>query len=666
MAEYGTDTSTPDESQSRIQLLDSLASWLESRWHTAEQARRERDPFTYKAMRQINAEYDPDVLADLAQTPTSTLFLPLADLKRVTASAKLKQAFTSGHVPPFAMSATPDPVLPVDVARTVAGRVGLKVRMLIQQTQGRLLMDEVAMANIREAANEDVQIELRREAGARAKRNERTIEDALVDAEYVRALNIAIDDGTSFDGGFVRIVPRIERRIEHSPDGPKVVERLVEHAQAEHPMHIYPQPGIESTQEGYIFVWRQYTRDEMNGFRTVPGVRTDKLDKVLARQGDRSMSGEAEANEAVKEILERKGPDRDSHNDRFIMRNYYGGVRGKDLREWGYEESYGKADFADEEAVEVQAWVCEGEVIKVAINDHPLRMKPIFMWKFRDIPHAFWGKGVLEIVRPMERGFLSQIRNIMNNQAIASGPQVVVNVSSIKNETDPTKMRPWMIWETTNDPYGAQLPPVTFNQPDSRAHELMAVATMFDNYADVMAGIPSYMGGDVDVKGAGRTAGGLHQIRTEAGALLGQSGSNIDAMNRDAILWFYTTWLMSNRIPKDDVGDVRVTVGGTAKLAEMEQNSHNLIGFLQATANEWDIGIIGAEGRRAMLSEVAKSLKVDFDSAVVPSKATSELVSMFGGEAPGQSSAPAPGGNNTAGQAPQSQPAGGPPPGGPQ
>ena len=268
-----------------------------------------------------------------------------------------------------------------------------------------------------------------------------------------------------------------------------------------------------------------------------------------------------------------------------------------------------------------------------------------------------------EILRPVEGAFLATIRHLQNNMAIASGPQVIVHSATVRNISDASQMQPWMIWETTNDPYGTQRPPVEFHQPDTRAHELMAVASFFDNYMDVMVGIPSYMGGDLDLKGAGRTAGGLHQLRTEAGVILQHSAASVDEMVRRYALWCFTTLLSTGRIPREDWGDVRVVGHGTAKLAEMEQNAHNIVQFLQVTANEWDIQIIGEEGRRAMLAEAAKSLKVNFESLIVPSKAQSQLSMMMPQPA---AALPAAGGGGGGGQAPQSQPAGGPQPGGPQ
>lgn len=656
------------EAPRQIMLLDALASDLMSKFDAAQRARRVRDESMLRSLQQVRAQYDEAMQAMLNRTTLAKTYFPAVDLKRATAFARLAQVFCGGTVPPFGMGATEDPVLPVNVGAMIRERIGPRAMAVVQQSQGQVLMDEAMMSWLREAVYLDVQNEIRREAEARAKRNERTIKDAMEEGGTIQALKASLDDGVTFDGGFLRVVPRMKPRMTYDETGPIVEERVVETVEAVHPLHVYPQPGIERIDEGYIFLWRRRNRAEMNEFFGVPGVRGDKLTRILARGGVERSSGEEEALERRKEVLERKSSEVEMAqvDDSWVVLNYYGTLRGRDLKQWGWEDVYGPASFGDEDAVECQAWLVDNEVIKVALNEHPLRLKPVFKWGFREVPHAFWSRGVPEILRPIEGAFLASIRLLQNNLAIGSGPQVVVNTASVRNDLDPSKMRPWMIWETTQDPYGQQRPVVDFYQPDTRAHELMAAATFFDNFMDVMVGIPSFYGGDVDVKGAGRTSSGLHQIRQEAGALLQHSAASVDEMIRQLAVWFFTTMLSEGRIRPEDQGDARITVFGTAKLAEMEQNAHNIVQFLQVTANPIDLEVLGIEGRRSLLIEAGKSLKLNFESLIVPGKAAVNIGYGLGAAPVGPGGGPPQVGGGGQGEAPQSQPAGGPPPGGQQ
>jgi hypothetical protein len=66
-------------------------------------------------------------------------------------------------------------------------------------------------------------------------------------------------------------------------------------------------------------------------------------------------------------------------------------------------------------------------------------------------------------------------------------------------------------------------------------------------------------------------------------------------------------------------GDVEVMAKGAVNLAVKETVNVRRIEFLNATANPFDIEIIGKDGRAAILREVAKGLQMPVDD-VVPSR----------------------------------------------
>ena len=666
-----------DKGELQLHFVDSLSSSLMQKWHEAQEAKNDRENNMLESMRQRAGKYSPQRMAEFAKIPTSTVYIPLVDLKCVTAHARIGEVY-AGKVFPFGLRATEDPELPPDVEQTVAERVGERTRQFIEVTRGQAAITPGYLSYLNEAVYQDIRIELRREARERAERNEDTLKDAIGKSNARMALSKFLNQFVTFDAAFLRIVPRIRVTMRHERD-PRTgevrtvpVDEVVETIEVEHPLHVYPEPGIEDLDDGYVFLWRRRTRYELMALYDVPGFRRDKLDEVLSgRQSPGGWTSTTAGLEDAKDYLERKGSTAlftgSETRDSFETMQYFGTVRGQDLMDWGYEESYGRADFGPEEAVEVQAWFIDGVTVRVSINDNPLRLKPIFKASFREVPGAFWGMGIPEVLRGVEKAYLATHRHLQNNLAIGSGPQMTVNTSMIRGDMDPTRLVPWGIWEVTQDPFGsATRSPVEFFQPDVMAHMFIQVASYYDSLADVMVGVPSYMGGDTDLKGAGRTAGGLHQIRQDAGTILRQSTRNVDMMLAKLVRWYYTTWQAEGRIPQEDQGDIDVNVLGTTKLAEAEQNSTSVMGLLQAAMNEYGYAAIGPEGVRVLFYEAAKSVKIDLESKVVPSRADA-VIGQSNDAAPipvGPQGAPAarPG----SGLAPQSQPAGGPPPGGEQ
>ena len=112
---------------------------------------------------------------------------------------------------------------------------------------------------------------------------------------------------------------------------------------------------------------------------------------------------------------------------------------------------------------------------------------------------------------------------------ISSGPQAEVNLERIPPNEDITQIHPWKIWQVTNDPLGSSSPAVRFTQPDDNANTLMAVYDKFSKLADDHSGIPAYVYGDLNVKGAGRTASGLSMLMGSAGKGIRQVVMHIDS-----------------------------------------------------------------------------------------------------------------------------------------
>ena len=202
---------------------------------------------------------------------------------------------------------------------------------------------------------------------------------------------------------------------------------------------------------------------------------------------------------------------------------------------------------------------------------------------------------------------------------IASGPQVEVNLERIPANEDITQLSPWKIWQTVNDPVGSTAPAIRFTQPESRAAELMGVYEKFSRLADDHSGIPAYVYGDLNVQGAGRTSSGLSMLMGAAGKGIRQVVMHIDSDIVKPIVERQFVYNMRYDPDESIKGDVEVVAKGAINLAVKETVNVRRIEFLNATANPFDIEIIGKDGRAAILREVAKGLQMPVDE-VVPSR----------------------------------------------
>jgi len=166
---------------------------------------------------------------------------------------------------------------------------------------------------------------------------------------------------------------------------------------------------------------------------------------------------------------------------------------------------------------------------------------------------------------------------------------------------------------------GSSSPAVRFTQPDDNANTLMGVYDKFSKLADDHSGIPSYVYGDLNVQGAGRTASGLSMLMGSAGKGIRQVVMHIDNDVIKPIV--HRQFVYNMRYDEDETikGDVEIMPKGAVNLAVKETVNVRRLEFLNATANEIDMNIVGVDGRAAILREVAKGLQMPVDD-IIPSR----------------------------------------------
>lgn len=322
--------------------------------------------------------------------------------------------------------------------------------------------------------------------------------------------------------------------------------------------------------------------------------------------------------EMQREEEERKYYTEMRPTDLFDALEFWGKVSGKMLREWGMD-----ATEVPDEAREYDAnvWLVGNYVVKAVLNYDPLGEKPYAKTSFIKTPGAFWGRGIPEIIEDLQNICNASARALVNNMAVASGPQVEVNLDRIPPNEDITQMYPWKIWQTLNDPLGSSAPAVRFNQPNDNANTLMAVYERFSRLADDHSGIPAYIYGDVDVRGAGRTASGLSMLMGSAGKGIRQVVMHIDNDVTKQVVKRQFVYNMRYDPDETIKGDAEIIPRGAVNLAVRETVNARRVEFLNATANPVDLEIIGVDGRAAILREIAKGLQMPVDD-IVPSRET--------------------------------------------
>ena len=606
------------EARQQSPIILGLAAHLRTCWDAAKIAKDPISDIMLKALRQRNGEYEPDKLTAIKKQGGSEVYMMLTEIKCRAAESWLRDILMDNGSPPWDIQPTPEPDLSPSVMEELKQAFAEQVLVTIQQTGQAPTKAE--MLELKEVVSQQFRFKIMQAAQNRVDKMKSKIEDQLTQGGWSDAFNEFITDLVTFPCAFIKgPIVRRQRYLKWvtSDNGRTVVEpgeRIAPEFERVSPFNIYPEPGITRLNDGYLFERHELSRQSLADLIGVPGYDEQAIRKALDMGPATTWINDSD--DSAREEEERKYYTEMRPTDVFDALEFWGKVSGAMLREWGMSE----AEVPDEaKEYDANVWMVGSMVIKAVLNYDPLGEKPYAKTSFIKTPGSFWGRSIPEIIEDLQNICNAAARALVNNMGIASGPQVEVNLERIPPNEDITQMHPWKIWQVLNDPLGSSAPAIRFSQPEDNASTLMAVYEKFSRLADDHSGIPSYIYGDTDVQGAGRTASGLSMLMGSAGKGIRQIVMHID---HDVVKPIMQRQFVYNMRYDDDEtikGDAQIVPRGAVNLAVKETTNVRRVEFLNATANEIDMGIIGPEGRAAILREIAKGLQMPVDE-VVPSR----------------------------------------------
>lgn len=609
-------------------VVMGLAAHVKACWVTARQAKEQTvEQRMFKSVRARRCEYEPDMLAKIRQQGGSEIYMALTSVKCRAAASWLRDVLLGqGQEKPWTLKATPVPTLPPTMVEQIRREATERIANMIQTTQTILPPDEVREMLM--AMKESTLQKLRDEASAKVSRMEAKMEDQLAEGGYATALDQFIDDLTTFPAAVMKgPVVRNKPRLGWVPVGAgqfeiEVRNELVLEWERVDPFMLYPSPSSTGVDDGYLIERHKLRQVQLEEMLGVEGYDDDAIRAVLDTYGRGGLQEWLMVDSSKADVEGRSTTAVMQNADRLIdALQFWGHVPGTMLREWG---------LSDEEVPDpakqyhCECWLIGSWVIKATINADPLGRKPYYKASYEEIPGAFWGNSVADLIRDCQDMCNSAARALANNMGVASGPQVWVNVDRVAEGEDITNIYPWKVWQVTSDQMGSTADPVKFFQPTSNVAELLAVFDKFTLLAEEYSGVPRYMTGDSNVGGAGRTASGMSMLMGNANKAIKQVVSNIDYNVTQPLLERQYYYNMRYSEDPELKGDVNIIARGANSLVAKEAAQVRRNEFLAATNNPVDMQIVGIEGRANLLREAAKALEMDPDK-IVPSTAKLKL-----------------------------------------
>lgn len=620
-AKADTESAEKDTEFDPRAFMDGLARYVRDCFDEAYRFKLKDERRFHEAMYARRGEYTPEKLRQIRQAGASEEYARIVANKSRILESWLKDIFLSQSERPWTISPTPEPSLAEDDM--------MRVRQQVNEMLGTLLAQGVAIdpARAQELLDEELSAATQRKrdlAERRAERMEKKIADQLAEGGFAQAFSDFITYLTTFPGAIFKgpIFRNRERIVWDSVEGthiPRIERKIVMEFEAPNPLNCYPAPGATTPQEGYFIEHITLTSKDLYDLIGLEGyseaaIRT-VLDRANATGGLRwidSARGAGIGGDEKNSSYTRTHDETASYID---VLEFHGPVRGADLIEWGLDD----VDLDPQGFYEATVWLIDDQVIKAILNDDPMGRRPYYKACYEEIPGQFWGYSLYDVLADVQGVANAAIRSLVNNMAIASGPQVVVNIDRLPPDTDITNLYPWKIWQVVDSQFSNKADPaINFYQPNTNVQDLVMVLERFYTLADDFSMIPRYMSGSDKISGPARTASGLSMLLDAANKGLKGIVQDIDQNVMTPLL---NQIFDHNMIYDDDdsiKGDAQVTARGVASLMQLETLRLRRNEFLQITANPIDSQIVGIEGRAAILREIAKGLGMDVNKIVPP------------------------------------------------
>ncbi|MFH2074329.1 MAG: hypothetical protein ABIJ57_03135 [Pseudomonadota bacterium] len=609
------------EANQNKSMVSNLAGHIRASFSSAYQAKATITERMLKCLRQREGIYEADIAALISESNGTNIYMMITDVKCRALESWLKDIMLPSGERPFKIEETDIPDIPPQIIEKAQMAFVQDYVGRIQAQTGTFDPNMVDQDDFREAAEKfkgEMMKMIRKQAKEDAEFIEDYVDDELTEGHWYDALSDVIEDFATYPTCFLE-GPIYRRRqvLQWKPvkgtlmSSVEVVEKVVKEWDRTDPFDVFPAAGAKTIQDGDLCLRKRFTRRDLDALRGTDGFDTDAINQVLEQYANgyrEYLSYDTEIANLHDRPNEFQDPE--GHIDGI---KFFGSIQGFELREWGMPIEQVPDPFREYPIV---AYMIGSYVIGARLNPHPLGRRNIYSASFRKKNGSIWGKAPPELMVDIQNICNSSARSICNNAAMASGPQIWQYVDLIPPESERTDVYPWKLWPFDSEKMvGKGRDPMGFFQPDFIAADLMKIYEYFFQQGSEVTGIPAYVYGNANVGGAGKTSSGLAMLMNAAAKGLRNAASNIDhGIITPSVEEDWLTIMMQK--PELARGDCKIVARASDYLVQQEQLQLRRNEFLQTTANQFDMGIIGIDGRSELLRASARSLKMDADKIV--------------------------------------------------
>lgn len=474
-------------------------------------------------------------------------------------------------------------------------------------------------------------------ARKRAAMMQRLIDDQLTESSYPAVCRDAIADKCKLGSGIIKgpiINDRPRGQWQQVADQPNVFELTrpkdaSPKARRVDPWHFFPDPSAQSMDDcEYTFERHLPNKKQFRRMAKEMGFDEATVARLL-RAGPRQHSaGSTQDLNFMAELRTMESQTTatdgvDSLRDRYCVWEYHGPLEPDQiadmLRATGRGEDASRIDqSAALEVPMVRVFFCGQDLLLIDeeyLLDSGASLYSVATFE-KGEASVLGGVGVPRLMRSEQAMLNSAMRMMMDNAALAAGPQVVIDKDSIAPENGSWKLTPRKVWQWITAPSGnkRENPFQTFNIPMNQ-EMLAAIIQLALRFVDEAVAMPLIAQGEM----------GAHVTQTSSGMSMLFNSANVgfrrvvknwdDDVTAGMITRFYDFNMQFSE--REDVkGDMKVEARGTSVLLVREIQAEQLMAIIR----EWSVHPILGVGFRAYhaMRMVLQAMSINPEDLLIP------------------------------------------------
>tara|TARA_R100000655_G_scaffold4532_2_gene14621 strand:- start:9 stop:2093 length:2085 start_codon:yes stop_codon:yes gene_type:complete len=565
----------------------TLASFVESAYGRSEDARYDQERRWLTSYRNYRGLYGSD--NQFTESEKSQVFIKVTKTKVMAAYGQITDVLFAGQRFPIGISSTREPegvaesvhfdpnqteepqspygfpgdgneLQPGDTTKSLGDRIGEAAKM----SEGLDLKEGPGLVPTAITFHP---------ADIGAKKMEKRILDQLEESSASKHLRSAAFEMALFGTGVLKGPFAVDKEYpmwEENEEGKVVYNpKMVTMPKLEFVSvwNFYPDPDAKNMEQAEFVVQRhKLSNSDLRGLKKRPFFNSEAIDECIDM-----------GTNYVRKWWETQVEDEDSKSysvDRFEVFEYWGNIDKELAEDAGLDIP---DEYEDLDTVQINAWVGNGKILRLAINPFVPNRIPYFAAPYELNPYSFYGVGLAENMSDTQQLMNGFMRMAVDNAVLAGNLIFEIDETNLVPGQD-LELYPGKIFRRQGGAPGQALFATSYPNVSNQNMQMFDKARVL---SDEATGIPSFSHGQTGVTGTGRTAAGISMLMGAAQLSIKSVIKNIDDYLLQPLGEAFYAFNQQFDYDEEIKGDIEVKARGTESLMRNEVRSQRLIQLMQ-------------------------------------------------------------------------------------